>query len=159
MRWLVSIFWAAGVFFSSQSLAFDIKDSLDEVIEKISQLDCSKDVDDCRYYGAIEYLSFAWACPVAYNEKTKTPEKIKDDEKLISKMVDDWQAIQDPKIKKALFAKSNPFRDAMNKETLRYLRAIPVGEVAIECTRVQYIQENKNPEDMSELLRGTKNYR
>ena len=159
MKTLIKIFLASSMVFSAQSFAFDHTDSLETVKQKLPQLDCSKDVDDCRYYSAIEHIAYLKACPVALNKKIKAPDTSKEDAKQIAELLDNWTAIQDPKIRQAIFAKSNPFRDAMEEMTLDYLHKIPINELSIECTRIGVILENKNPEDMSDILQGTKNYR
>lgn len=146
------------VFISNKSFAFDYTDTVEMAKDKLMKTDCSIISDECRYYAALEYVAFAKACGVVFSNKTKGTEKdIKEFDIQVSSLLENWKAIEEPKMHVAVLSENNPFKQYLNRVVLEYLMDISMTDLGIECSRIGLIKENKNPEHMSELIQATKN--
>lgn len=144
---------------SSMSVeAFDKNDSYEDVIKKIKTIDCAKDAMECRYFSAIEYVSFVKQCPLAFEYKFKTHEGLDQFNERVKNDLENWQAISEPHMHEAVLSDNNHFRTGLEKKILAYLKTVPADDLAIECSRIALIEQNKDPENMSDILKGTLNY-
>lgn len=108
-------------FTSMLSFAYDPQDSYEVALEKLQKTDCSVSPDECRYYAALEYLAFAKACQVAFEYKFKMVTSQKDLDTIHS-IINQWKAIEEPKMHEAVLSKNNPFKERITQETIEYLK-------------------------------------
>lgn len=145
---------------TTQSFAYNPNDSYEVAKEKLSKTDCSISSTDCRYYAAIEYVAFAKACPIAFAYKTKgTNEEIKEFDIMVNELINNWKAIQDPTMNQAVLSNHNPFKEKTTKDLISYLKGSPIDDVGIECSRIGLIKDNKMPEETSDLIATTVNFK
>lgn len=142
---------------SIQAFSYDSTDSFEVAENKLLNTDCSVSQNDCRYYAAIEYVSFAKACLIVLEYQLKSRVN-KEEINQINLWIENWKAIEEPQIHSAVLSKSNPFKEKLTKEAFVYLMTSPVEEINIECTRLVEIRQNKTPEEGSDLITKTKNY-
>lgn len=145
-------------FTSMLSFAYDPKDSYEVSLQKLQKTDCSVSPAECRYYAALEYLAFAKACQLAFEYKLKTVTTQKDLD-TINEWINKWKAIEAPKMHEAVLSSKNSFKERLIQDTTEYLKKGTSTDMGIECGRLALIKENGIPEEMSDLIRATINYK
>lgn len=132
-------------------------DSYKVAEEKLKKTDCSENKNNCRYYAAIEYVAFSQACLYAIEYKFKEPTR-QEDIIEIKNLLKNWKAIEEPNLHKAVLYDENDFKNKLTQQISDYLIKLPVDDIGIECSRIGLIKEQANPEEMSDLLKVTKNF-
>lgn len=156
MKYITAIIFAL---ISSQSFAYDPNDSFDVARGKLLKTDCSVNLQECRYYAAVEYVAFAKGCGIALMYKNRGTEKdLKEFDYLVNAWIENWKAIEEPQMHKSVLSKNNPFKEKITKDVIDYLKGSPIDDVSIECSRIQSIKEQENPEEVSDLITTTVNY-
>lgn len=143
---------------TTQVFAFDKADSVEKVEKSLQKTDCAKDLNECRYLAAIEYVAFNNACLLSFQDKFHTPLSKEDLEKTRDAL-ENWTAISDLRMQDAVLSNDNVLRIAIQKDLVSYLEKGTADDWSIECTRINFIAQNHNPEEMSEILNKTLNYK
>ncbi|MBN3761168.1 hypothetical protein [Burkholderia sp. Ac-20365] len=141
---------------SGAAYAFDAAEPAAAALARLESIDCATQPDECRYYAAVETLSFADACPVAFERKFG-----EQDEKSVAKIkswIDAWTALRPQALRTAALDPKNKLRLYLDGKSADYLSTLPSDELGIECSRIAVIKDGKAPEEQSGLLRETLNY-
>jgi hypothetical protein len=142
---------------SSFAYAYDPSLEPKKSMEDLAKLDCSKSLQECRYYSAVEYVAFFSGCRSVlgkYEGRTITDDDWKESTDILNK----WSIWKDEKLHNAVMIANNPLKERLTKDITAYLFRIPAHEAFMECERITQVKTNKNPEDMSDILQHTKNY-
>lgn len=137
---------------------YDSHDSYKVAIEKLKKTDCAENLQNCRYYAAVEYVAFSQACMYAFEYKFKE-KATKEDIHEIKELLEHWKAIEEHNMHKAVLYDNNDFKDKLTQKTADYLVSIPVDDMGIECSRIGLIKEQANPEETSDILKATVNFK
>lgn len=136
---------------------YNAGDSYKVAMQKIKKTNCAEDLQSCRYYAAVEFVAYAQACLYAKEYKFKTPTS-KEDISDMKYLLENWKAIEEPAIHKAVLYDKNDFKNKLTQKTADYLIKLPVNDLNIECSRIGFIKDQDNPEEMSEVLKDTKSF-
>lgn len=148
------------VLIANQSFAYDPTNTFEVARQNLVKTDCSISPQECRYYAAIEYVAFAKACGIAFFYKRKGKESdLEDFDKQVNVLIENWEAIKEPQMHEAVLSKNNPFREQTTNSIIDYLKSSPLDDISIECSRVGAIKENQIPEEVSDLIQATLNYK
>ena len=124
----------------------------------LKQLDCSKDSESCRYYATLEYVAIAQLMRVSIEKQGG--KKVTDEEwKPIQDIIDNWHIWKDPKLKHAVLETPNPFLEGIKSNFLVYLNTVTPRESRPEFERIGLMKDQVNPEEHSQILLATKNYK
>lgn len=137
--------------------AYDPNLDAKQAMEELKKIDCSKSLNECRYYSTIEYLSFFNGCQNIISKKMGRefePEEKKEFNDILAK----WSILKDEKLKNAVLEAKNPLKEKLNGDIAKYLERIPTHELMMECERVGLISKDAKPEEMSDILQKTINY-
>lgn len=138
-------------------MAFDPAQPPHEAVATLVTKDCQVDVEDCRYFAAMESAAYFDAClkmwEVRYKEKGSAEETAQ-----LRSWLPRWSALNTPAIKQAVLDPENPLRQMLADALFEYLMRTSNESASLECARLGSVMEDKAPELTSELLRATKNY-
>lgn len=129
-----------------------------EVLTELKNIDCKIQGKECKYLAAVEAVAFLDSCPTAFVRKfnvTVRPDELK----TIQEVVQGWTELRDPELKAAVLNPDNKLRRHLAASLLEYLSGLPSDDLGIECSRLGAIKEGEPAENMSEILRGTKNFK
>ncbi|MFP3637706.1 hypothetical protein [Paraburkholderia sp. SIMBA_054] len=136
--------------------AFDPLEAPAAAIERLKTIDCSTQPDECRYFAAVEAASFVDACPVAFGHKFSELDHSADKE--LASLLDDWTALTPATLRAAVLSPQNKLRRYLAGKAIDYLSDLPSDDLGIECSRLGLIKHGDSPEDMSEILKLSKNF-
>lgn len=145
-------------FASDNDNNYNTQDSYQVAMEKLKKTDCSENIQNCRYYAAVEYVAFAQACLYGFEYKFKQPTS-KQDIIEIKNLMEHWKAIEEPTMHKAVLYDKNEFKDTLIQKVADYLITVPADDMGNECSRIALIKDQDNPEYMSDILKATKNFK
>ena len=150
---------------ASQTPDFDIwaastqRATPEEFIQMVKALDCSSSPKHCLHVALTENYAFAKACVAAMPARIKAAQE---DTAKFSKQVDDvlsqWTELNASPFKAQITSLSTPWAKSVRQEAEKYLMRIPVGKVAIECTRIAFIMDNEDMTRWTDTLASTKNH-
>lgn len=132
----------------------------DSALAGIKELDCKKDVGDCRYYSSVEIASYFDSCPSALGDRLKNFDKTTERElnNLYQGMLKDWLLSDSVVLADSVLHQENKLRHHLSSYTKEYLAGLPTKKIISECNKVARAVNGEPAENMSELLRTTKNY-
>lgn len=151
---IISALCALGL--SSVAHAFDPTQTPEAAIKHLQTLDCRADKADCRYYATMEVVGYFDTCMDVLGQRLKKVAPQEDE--IVRTMLKDWLAKAPKLIRSAALDPGNKLRPYLDARTSEYLKEIPLDEAAIECSRISEAAKGKPAEDMSELLKATRNY-
>lgn len=158
-KWIKLIAVTSMLLIANQSFAatFDKNDTMEQAKTKIKSTDCLISPIECRYYAAVEYVAFNNACLNSFEEKLNTTISQQDKQKFQNSL-EKWEAINEPKMHEEVLSQKNVLRIGIEKNVTFYLKEMGVNDWSRECIRMDFIEGNKNPEEMSDILTATINY-
>jgi len=128
-----------------------------KAMQQLANTDCSKSLNECRYYAAIEYVAFFSGCRAVlgkYENRKITDEDWKEPNEILK----NWEIWKDEKLHHAVIKADNPLREKLTKDISAYLMRIPAHEAMMECERIGLVKGQENPENNSDILQHTIKY-
>lgn len=126
-------------------------------INDIQSLDCNTQGLDCRYYSALEAVSYFDACPIAFSKISNTT--LSDvEQKQLSDWLNKWTFLSTTDLKMSVANENNALRKYLSQQRLESLKGLSLEELATPCSKMAIIINNETPDIYSDLLKKTQNY-
>lgn len=128
-----------------------------KAMEELVKLNCAKSLPECRYYAALEYVSFFAGCR-AVLEKYEGRKFSDEDWKESTDILNKWNIWTDKKLHNSVMKVHNPLKERLTKDITAYLLRIPAHEAMMECERISLVKNQEDPENNSDILQNTQGY-
>jgi hypothetical protein len=129
-----------------------------EVISALPSIDCGQRADACRYIAAVESAAYFDVCPTEFDRRFGREKVDHSEDAEIMSWLPAWKSLIPATLKTAVLDPNNRLRYHLAGKIAEYLKSVPSADLGIECSRVGEIKMQRPAEEMSELLRATKNW-
>lgn len=130
----------------------------EQVMKTLPTLDCSKQADECRYIAAVEAAAYFDTCVSELDRRFGRENVDHSHDPEIRGWLPTWKPLSPASVKAAVLDPNNRFRLYLAVQVALYLRKIRSDDVGIECSRPGGVMANQPAEEMSGLLRRTRNW-